>query len=844
MIPVKLQMRNFMCYRDNVPPLYFNGLQTACISGDNGNGKSSLIDAMTWALWGKTRARSDDDIIHQGQNDVAVELDFAIGERLYRIIRKHARPKSRRASGQTVLDFQTATEDGFRSIAGNTLTETQQRITDTLHMDYETFINSAFLRQGHADEFTIKRPQERKDVLANILGLAVYDHLEEAAKEQARQRENERAQLESSIGDIGDELARKPELEAELAQAESQLAQINGTVTEREARLNRQRREKEALENKKMQMAQLEEYIAQAEKDILQWRDQLEQRQNRISEFETLLADREAIEAGYQQLSDLKKSLDELDKKFRQQNILEKRQHELQMAIERAQSAVLAEHRLAQSQMVELEASYQKLPALRDELRQVEMKGQQQAERENALSEKRQGHQRLQAQVNRLEPAINQLEKDIAEIGEKLAMLRAGHEARCPLCETELGEEGLQLIEQKYGAEREAKGKSLKTSQAELSQRLAEASTLEQEISRLEMELNQERAAIHRQDESLRNELTKAENAGQQLAEKKTELAEIEQRLAEKSFAAAEQKALAGISTELAVLGYDAGQHEELRQRLAGLQHYENAHLSLAEAERLINQERAAATSAEAAIKDHQQRLGTDKQNQTKLTQELNALPQIEQALSEAEAEYQAATARQKTAQETLWNLKARLERLAQLEDKRKEKEKELDKAVKEEGIYRELAQAFGKRGIQAMLIESALPEIETEANKLLSRMTDNRMQVKIETQRETKKGEPMETLDIYISDELGTRRYEMFSGGEAFRINFAIRIALSRLLARRAGAPLRTLIVDEGFGTQDSHGLEKIKEAINSIQEDFDKILVITHMAELRDAFPASSSR
>ena len=137
------------------------------------------------------------------------------------------------------------------------------------------------------------------------------------------------------------------------------------------------------------------------------------------------------------------------------------------------------------------------------------------------------------------------------------------------------------------------------------------------------------------------------------------------------------------------------------------------------------------------------------------------------------------------------------------------------------------------------MLIEMALPEIEVEANRLLGRMTDNRMHVKFETQRETKKGDVAETLDITISDELGTRNYEMFSGGEAFRIDFAIRIALSRLLARRAGAPLPTLIIDEGFGTQDSTGIEKLKEAINSIQDDFERILVITHIEELRDAFP-----
>jgi len=112
-------------------------------------------------------------------------------------------------------------------------------------------------------------------------------------------------------------------------------------------------------------------------------------------------------------------------------------------------------------------------------------------------------------------------------------------------------------------------------------------------------------------------------------------------------------------------------------------------------------------------------------------------------------------------------------------------------------------------------------------------------MHVKIETQRQTKRGDAIETLDINISDELGTRPYENYSGGEQFRINFAIRIALSKLLAKRAGAPLPTLVIDEGFGTQDSTGMEKLKEAINSIQDDFDKILVITHVEELREAFP-----
>jgi exonuclease SbcC len=159
---------------------------------------------------------------------------------------------------------------------------------------------------------------------------------------------------------------------------------------------------------------------------------------------------------------------------------------------------------------------------------------------------------------------------------------------------------------------------------------------------------------------------------------------------------------------------------------------------------------------------------------------------------------------------------------------------------AEEKGLYEELRVAFGKKGVPAMIIEAAIPEIEDEANALLSRITAGRMHLRFDTQRETVKGETVETLDIRIADELGTRPYENFSGGEQFRVNFCVRIALSKLLARRASAQLQTLIIDEGFGQLDVSGRERLVEAINAIQHDFARILVITHVEELRDAFPA----
>ncbi len=125
MIPVRLAVRNFMPYRDNVPPLHFTGIHTASICGDNGSGKSALIDAMTWALWGYSRAKSDDDLIHSGQTEMGVEFDFAVGQQTYRVIRQRSKPRRRGASGKPILEFQIATGNGFRSITGNSVQQTQ-----------------------------------------------------------------------------------------------------------------------------------------------------------------------------------------------------------------------------------------------------------------------------------------------------------------------------------------------------------------------------------------------------------------------------------------------------------------------------------------------------------------------------------------------------------------------------------------------------------------------------------------------------------------------------------------------------------------------------------------------
>jgi exonuclease SbcC len=145
-----------------------------------------------------------------------------------------------------------------------------------------------------------------------------------------------------------------------------------------------------------------------------------------------------------------------------------------------------------------------------------------------------------------------------------------------------------------------------------------------------------------------------------------------------------------------------------------------------------------------------------------------------------------------------------------------------------------------GKDSVPALLIDRPLPR--SRPRQMRSPSDERRHVVRYVTQaayKDKRREDLRETLDIVISDVAGTRDYEMFSGGESFRVNFAIRLALSEVLAQRAGARLQTLVIDEGFGSQDTEGRQRLIEAINLVRQDFAKILVITHIDELKDAFP-----
>lgn len=318
------------------------------------------------------------------------------------------------------------------------------------------------------------------------------------------------------------------------------------------------------------------------------------------------------------------------------------------------------------------------------------------------------------------------------------------------------------------------------------------------------------------------------------------ELAAVSAQLEANDYADEAQTAVTALNQQINDLGYDADVHETTKQARADLANAPQKQQDLQQAKTAV--QTLDATLADFAVQltaQEQTVHDLEQQKETAVIQ-LADLQSGEGDLRETQDEVMDLREEEIAANRTVG---AAQQRLSVLDDLRQRSQKLIDeRAEKTQQIQRLklLEKACGRDGVQALLIEHALPEIEERANELLERLTGGDMRVSFETQKKLKSRDAVaETLDIRISDSAGERPYDNFSGGEQFRVNFAVRLALSQLLAKRAGARLQTLVIDEGFGSQDPNGRQRLVEAINTIQDDFARILVITHIDELRDAFP-----
>ncbi len=311
MIPVKLKLSNFTSYGKNPPELDFTRFKLAAISGLNGAGKSSLLDAITWCIWGTSRAgEGADSLIHSGTDQMFVEFSFELDGHIFTI----KRGRLKKGGGSTALELWS----NSHNLTEGTIKATQEKIINSLHLTFETFTNSSYLRQGHADEFTTKGPTDRKRILADILGLAHYDQLEEKAKEKVKQIESNLKLREYQLLEIEAELSQKEERQKEFNEAQQKVFLTESQIKILEQDIKLLQKEKETLTLATEQRSKLEQNLKMQEEELEQILRQGKERAERIKNLEISI-----------------KGLDELDKKFSQLKNTQKELNELKTQIQK-----------------------------------------------------------------------------------------------------------------------------------------------------------------------------------------------------------------------------------------------------------------------------------------------------------------------------------------------------------------------------------------------------------------------------------------------------------------------------------------------------------------------------
>lgn len=884
MIPLEIKLRNFLSYGPHTETIAFEPYHFICLSGKNGHGKSALLDALTWALWGQARktsgtSKADEGLVHLGQTHMMVCLDFRCKNEHYRVRREFVKTGKKK---QSLLDFGIINKNGdsYTSLSEKSIRLTQEKIHSVLGLDYNSCTNSIFLRQGQANEFSCKSPKERKEILSTILGLTTFDTLKQHAQEKVRSHHQQDKHLQNAKELLETELEKYPKL---MQTYDLLCKKITQHETE-EKKLSQNLQEHTAQQEKVYQDLHKKELITFQQNQLTtSYKEKSEYLQELRKQWRTLLkkirAKNLTTHYNFSQLVQQEKQLEEAkyNREYLTTQLYTQKEYFYTLT---QQLLTLYNDKLSQTHTTYQTYAYQKKQTEQEILtqdKQLSLKVEEYKEIQTLLStltaqlnkykqqafilsKKEKDFERKKIFYQRWIVKGNNLKASAQDVHQKYSFMTSAEKSECPVCLQEVkGSEKERLLtlftsQQSYFTHQINR---LKNIIPHLKQ------TLHTEFHNLE-QLRAEQKEATRVEEKLRTNQEKIKTVKTAVQEYRTHRATLQKKLCslqqeekesqqaylklknnKDAFLQQQEKykslayKIAQLEKDINNISYDAKAHQNLKQLLLELQKEQEVSTHLTHYQQLSNEKKELIhklCSELRSLKKQQQALAEKVEVFTALEKELTQLNTKKNELELQKQQF----SQQK---EELIEERGRLQQhKVILEKKQEEHEQFLIKIKKNQTVlqdYQLIAQALGKDGIQGLLIEEAIPEIEYDANNLLGKLTDNQAQIFIESTRDLKSGGTKETLDIKISDALGIRPYELFSGGEAFRIDFSLRIAISKLLARRSGTSLQTLIIDEGFGSQDEEGLHHITEALYKIQDDFEKIIIVSHLSSMKSQFP-----
>lgn len=771
MKPRYLKIEGFLSYQQPVE-IDFTEFDLACITGENGAGKSSILDAMTWVLFGKAR-QSNESLINLQSDEAIVSFSFEYSGESYLVKRSNRRGKPAR------LALKTPDLD----LTERTIRDTQDKIESILKINYDTFVHAVFFLQGESDQFVSASSGQRKQVLFDILGLAAWEDYRLKAAAEIKRIEKSMEQARGSIQVLEEGTRKGPEVARDLEIVEDELPALEKELEAAQAALDEGQRKMDLWQAEKDELNRLSSQGREAEEKAKSITTRLENLTSQQEENHKIISRKEQITKDYGRSREVNYMLEDLQTR----------------RIEYAK--LINDLAVAESRLLEIEKDKAEIPKFKESITIWEKQAEEAAEYKSFLDGKKEKAIKLDADAKNLISKKRDIQDQVAGL--------AGHES-CPLCEQDL-----------------------KNPEALTGKLQKEIASIEATVSEITKELDGDLT----ERKEVANKLKIIEGAEALIGPARSKQAMIFDAVE-----AFDYDRIDEINAAVISLNYSQEKMTELKNEAEGIKAAPRDYGLLEGAEKAIEGLEVQAAGLRQDLADAQ---ATAKESMDQFANKESLQKEndiTDNDLITFRYDVKAVNTKLQVVNQRIGELQQVIKTIAEQQVKLKEiKDQEKDNTDLHQK-YSMLHEAFSKKGVPALLVEQALPQIEAKANQLLGRLSDGQMAVHFITQKaysDSSRDDMKETLDIEIQDQAGIRDYEMYSGGESFRINFAIRMALSNVLANRSGAKLRTLIVDEGFGSQDAAGRDKLINAINTVKADYDKVLVITHIPEVIEAFP-----
>jgi DNA repair protein SbcC/Rad50 len=749
------------------------------IIGPNGSGKTTILEAIAWAIYGTSAARGTRDSIRHNRAGaratVRVELDFDLGGHRYRVVRGLT-------SAEVYLDGGTAP-------IASSISGVSDLLTRRLGMTREEFFNTYFTGQKELSVMSAMGPSERAQFLSHVLG---YERLRSAQQiERAR-----KSALVAQIGGIRQGMPDAAIVATQLADAESRLAAA--------------RAQSEMARTSYTGAAAVLEAIAPRWDQVQREREQLvtvlselrvaEGEERSVARDATRLArDLEEIAAARAERAELMRELDsyaELHAEFQRLEVLAREEGRRQALIETGDA--LADeldkmrqrwHKVETAPALDLEVSGQ-LEERREELELVD--GQLEARRTEWVRDRQEAETKRQS--------LREQYLELKQQRERLAA--AGEEGFCPTCTRPLGVQLRSVLEMLDG-----QMETVRVDGNYYKGRLEQLLDMPDDVKALD----ERRRALFLEVATLERRMMKVQLAVQELSQLSGDIAVKEER-----------QAVLARDLEAIPAGYDARRHELVRLEIDRLMPLDAKVTRLsAQIERepslLREQAQVLATAAElavrlAALRGRRDAITVSESDFALLREEHD---RAAAALRNAELAVVGADGRASSAVLAMDMAAAAARELA-------ERQRLLGELTVHKRLHDELDRAY--TDLRTDLNFQLRPELSELASAFLSELTDGRYdELELDDQ-----------YNILVLED--GRPKPVISGGEEDLANLVLRLAISQMIAERAGQPFSLLILDEIFGSLDELRRASVLELLRRLNERFEQVILITHIDTVRD--------